>query len=78
MKKKKEEVKKIEDLLLAYGVVRPDVRLLLKNNKDVVWQKSVVPDTRIALLGVLGNKVFSQLQYRHMEQDNPKVKGGYW
>ncbi|XP_078464494.1 PMS1 protein homolog 1 isoform X4 [Lampetra planeri] len=56
-KKCKEELKKIEDLFVAYGVIHPDIRFSLAHNKAVVWQKPRVADQRTALLRCLGTTV---------------------
>ena len=73
-KKKKEELKKVEDLLMWYGAIRPGTRLSLRHDKDVIWQKNVVVDVRSALLGILGRSVVSQLELKKMKTDNPEVK----
>jgi len=62
VKKKKEELKKIEDLLMAYGLIKPSARLTLQNNKDMVWQKTAVSDLRSALLTVLTRNVSTKLE----------------
>ena len=60
-KKCKEELKKIEDLVMAYGLVHPSLRIILRHNKTVVWQKNKVSDYRTALLTVLGTPVMMQM-----------------
>ena len=37
-KKKKDELKKVEDLVTSYGVIRHDVRFTLRHNKELLWQ----------------------------------------
>ena len=37
-KKKKDELKKVEDLVTSYSVIRHDVRLTLRHNKELLWQ----------------------------------------
>uniref|UniRef100_A0A9J8AD36 PMS1 homolog 1, mismatch repair system component n=1 Tax=Cyprinus carpio carpio TaxID=630221 RepID=A0A9J8AD36_CYPCA len=53
-KKCKEELKRVQNLLMAYAVVKPELRITLSHNKAVVWQKSRVSDHRTALMAVLG------------------------
>ncbi|KAG7282311.1 hypothetical protein CRUP_002699, partial [Coryphaenoides rupestris] len=48
-KKCKEELKKVQDLLMAYAIVKPDLRLTLAHNKVVVWQKARAADLRSAI-----------------------------
>lgn len=73
VKKKKEELKKIEDLLMAYGAIRPDVRIVLRNNKDTVWQKPVHSDTRTVLLAVFGRGAVTQMVHKIAECSDSKV-----
>lgn len=72
-KKKKDELKRIEDLLLSYGIVSPSVRISLRHNKDIVWQKNQVPDVKTAILETLGKDVSSNLQWKELSLEIPKV-----
>lgn len=72
-KKKKDELKRIEDLLLSYGIVSPSVRISLRHNKDIVWQKNQVPDLKTAILETLGKDVSSNLQRKELSLEIPKV-----
>lgn len=64
IKKKKEELKKVEDLLMCYGAIRPGIRLSLKHGKDLIWQKNIVSDVRAALFGIIGKNVVSQMEQK--------------
>ncbi|XP_067650114.1 PMS1 protein homolog 1-like [Haliotis asinina] len=72
-RKKKEELKKIEDLFISYGVIRPDVRLSLRHNKETVWQKNVLPDPKAVLLNVLGRNVMNNLIKKECHETDPVV-----
>lgn len=72
-KKKKEEVKKVQDLLMAYGLIKPQARLTLRNNKELVWQKSTVSDVQSALMNVLGHKIVGQSARHELCSDDGKV-----
>ncbi|XP_023930926.1 PMS1 protein homolog 1-like [Lingula anatina] len=67
--KKKEELKKVEDLIISFGIIRPDVRIALRHNKDVVWQKNVVTDHRTVLLQCLGTTVMKSMEHIVWHQD---------
>ena len=60
-KKCKDELKKVEDLVMAYALIHPTLRILLRHNKAVVWQKSKVADQRTALLSVFGTSLLAQM-----------------
>ncbi|XP_052250027.1 PMS1 protein homolog 1-like isoform X2 [Dreissena polymorpha] len=74
VKKKKEELKKIEDLLYIYGIIKHDVRISLHNNKDLVWQKPSFPDLRSALSAVFGRICAVQLDSHQCESETTKVR----
>ncbi|XP_077869172.1 PMS1 protein homolog 1-like [Saccoglossus kowalevskii] len=61
-KKKKEELKKVEDLVMAFGVIRPEVRMTLRHDKSLLVQKNKVNDCKTALMNVLGTAVMSLME----------------
>ncbi|XP_077175578.1 PMS1 protein homolog 1 isoform X2 [Paroedura picta] len=72
-KKRKEETKKIQNLLMAYGIVKPELRLTLTHNKTVIWQKNKVSDHKMAFMAVVGTAVMgSMVPFQHC-CDNPAV-----
>ncbi|XP_060944605.1 PMS1 protein homolog 1 [Limanda limanda] len=72
-KKCKEELKKVQDLLIAYAIIKPDLRITLVHNKVVVWQKSKVADHRSALLATLGPGAVANLLPCHYHQEQPEI-----
>uniref|UniRef100_A0A8C9ZUW4 PMS1 homolog 1, mismatch repair system component n=2 Tax=Sander lucioperca TaxID=283035 RepID=A0A8C9ZUW4_SANLU len=72
-KKCKEELKKMQDLLMAYAIIKPDLRLTLIHNKVVVWQKAKVADHRSALLATLGASAVANLLPCHHHQEQPEI-----
>ncbi|XP_022596461.1 PMS1 protein homolog 1 [Seriola dumerili] len=72
-KKCKEELKKVQDLLMAYAIIKPDLRLSLVHNKVVVWQKAKVADHRSALLATLGPSAAANLLPCHHHQEQPEI-----
>ena len=76
-KKKKEEMRRVEELLMAYGVIRPDVRVTLRHNKDLVWQKNSSSDQRTVLLSIVGRQTMGSLEYIKHEDSATKVSTQY-
>ncbi|XP_032385444.1 PMS1 protein homolog 1 [Etheostoma spectabile] len=72
-KKCKEELKKMQDLLMAFAIIKPDLRLTLIHNKVVVWQKAKVADHRSALLATLGASVVANLLPCQHRQEQPEI-----
>lgn len=63
MKKKKEDLKNVENLLLSYGVILPKVRFTLRHNKEMIWQKVVLENTAAVLQSILGKGVIGQMEW---------------
>ncbi|CAJ1078713.1 PMS1 protein homolog 1 [Xyrichtys novacula] len=72
-KKCKEELKKVQDLLMAYAIIKPDLRLTLVHNKVVVWQKAKVADHRSALIATLGSGTIANLLPCYHHQEQPEI-----
>ncbi|XP_036899659.1 PMS1 protein homolog 1 isoform X2 [Sturnira hondurensis] len=76
-KKCKDEIKKVLDLLISYGILKPDLRILFIHNKAVLWQKTRVSDHKMALTSVLGTAVMGNMesfQY-HSEESQIHLSG---
>ncbi|XP_069839625.1 PMS1 protein homolog 1 isoform X2 [Dendropsophus ebraccatus] len=71
-KKCKEELKKIQDLLICYGLIKPDVRMVLVHNKVVLWQKNKASDHKMALISVLGTSVMNAMAPFQHHCENPE------
>ncbi|NXY83148.1 PMS1 protein, partial [Alcedo cyanopectus] len=72
-RKCKEELKKVQDLLTAYGIIKPDLRITLTHNKAVIWQKTRVSDHKMACMSVLGTAVMgSMVPFQYCSED-PEV-----
>ncbi|XP_040827788.1 PMS1 protein homolog 1 [Ochotona curzoniae] len=77
-KKCKDEIKKIQDLLISYGILKPDLRIVFVHNKAVVWQKTRVSDHRMALLSVLGTTVMGHMEaFQYCSQENQVYLSGF-
>ncbi|NXI72259.1 PMS1 protein, partial [Anseranas semipalmata] len=69
-KKCKEELKKVQDLLIAYGIIKPELRIIFTHNKAVIWQKTRVSDHKMACMSVLGTAVMgSMVPFQHCCED---------
>ncbi|PIK49320.1 putative PMS1 protein-like 1 [Apostichopus japonicus] len=77
-RRKKEELKKVEDLLMCYGYVNPGVRFALSHNKKLVWQKNKVPSCKVALLNIVGSSVMNQMEaVEHHDNDTGVTINGF-
>ncbi|XP_069111348.1 PMS1 protein homolog 1-like [Argopecten irradians] len=73
VKKKKEELKKVETLVMSFGLIFPKLRITLRHNKDIVWQKNPVQDLRSSVTGTLGKNVFNQMEYKSVKESDPEI-----
>ncbi|XP_055959436.1 PMS1 protein homolog 1 isoform X2 [Patella vulgata] len=73
VKKKKTELKKIEDLLKAYSIIKPEIRITLRHNKEMIVQKTSLPDTKSAILNILGHSVSSLLDLKEESDSDTQV-----
>ncbi|XP_071977021.1 PMS1 protein homolog 1 isoform X4 [Engystomops pustulosus] len=77
-KKCKEELKKIQDLLISYGLIKPDVRIVLVHNKVIIWQKNKEADHKMALTSVLGTTVMNAMApFQHQNENLEIFMNGY-
>ena len=69
-KKCKDELKRVEDLVMAYGLVHPSLRISLRHNKAIVWQKNKVSNHRTALLSIFGTALLAQMGVIEFHDEN--------
>ncbi|XP_070588036.1 PMS1 protein homolog 1 isoform X1 [Erythrolamprus reginae] len=60
-KKCKEEIKKTQKLLMAYGIIKPELRIMFTHNKTIIWQKNRVLDHKMAFMEVVGPAVMKNM-----------------
>ncbi|XP_072275249.1 PMS1 protein homolog 1 [Pyxicephalus adspersus] len=74
-KKCKAELKKVQDLIMAYAIIKPELRILLVHNKVVIWQKNKVSDHKMALMSVLGTSVMNcMVPFQHQYEDSEQIR----
>ncbi|KAL3831393.1 hypothetical protein ACJMK2_023145 [Sinanodonta woodiana] len=69
-KKKKEELKKVEDLLMSFGAICPNIRLYFRHDKEIIWQKPAMADTKNVLQSILGRNVVEQMEHLQTPADS--------
>ncbi|XP_038044758.1 PMS1 protein homolog 1-like [Patiria miniata] len=73
-KRRRDELKKVEELVMSYGVIRPAVRFALSHNKSSLWQKCKVANHKAALINTWGSSVMSHMQYIQRLDDETEVR----
>ncbi|XP_022270671.1 PMS1 protein homolog 1 isoform X6 [Canis lupus baileyi] len=73
-KKCKDEIKKVQDLLISYGILKPELRIVFIHNKAVIWQKTRVSDRQVALRAVLGTAVMGNMEpFQYHPEDSQEA-----
>ena len=62
-KKQKDEMKRVEDVVISFAIMAYDVRFCLRHNNNIIWQKQPLADVKSVLISVFGVNVMM-----HMEQ----------
>jgi DNA mismatch repair protein PMS1 len=73
-KRCKEELRKIEEYLLAYGIGHPEVRFQLRHNKLTVWQKPIASSFEVNVETILGVRDYQQMAPVNYQCFNPMMK----
>ena len=74
VKQCRESLKKVEDVMMAFGIAHHNVRFTLKHNKSILWQKNLAVDFRTNLSMILGVGVMEQLFPLVFEHFDPMLK----
>ena len=69
----REELRAIEEQLLAFALAAPGVRFQLTHNKQTVWQKTASADFNSAAVNVFGSAVHAQLQFLQTSSESTGV-----
>ena len=62
-KRKKDELIKVEDLLLNYGLIHPELHLSFHHDHNLVWQKNRAPDFTANIQQTLGHEICSHMEF---------------
>lgn len=73
-KKCRDEFKRVEDILLAFGLAHPGVRFVLKHNGNLVWQKVQGEGLKSSMNSVFGFSVMQHLlPFEHEDVPSAEV-----
>jgi len=70
----KEELKRVEDYLLAFGICHPEVYFQLRHNKHSLWQKPVALSLETNMQNILGQSTFKEMAAVNYQCFDPMVK----
>lgn len=73
-KRCKEELRRIEDMMIGFGLAHCGVRLTLKHDKCLIWQKIPTADFGSNVSLIFGSAMFQQLMPLNHQCFSPMVK----
>lgn len=62
-KRKKDELIKVEELLLSYGLIHPELHLSLHHDHSLIWQKNRATDFTANIRQTLGHEICSHMEF---------------
>lgn len=62
-KRKKEELIKVEELLLSYGLIHPELHLSFHHDHSLIWQKNRAIDFKSNVQQTLGHEICSHMEF---------------
>lgn len=73
-KRCKEELRRIEDLMIGFGLAHCALRLTLKHNRCIIWQKIQTSDFGSNVSLIFGAALFQQLTPVNHQSFSPMIK----
>ncbi|KAJ7345538.1 hypothetical protein JRQ81_001488, partial [Phrynocephalus forsythii] len=63
---------------MAYGIIKPELRITFTHNKAIIWQKTRVADHKMAFMSVVGTAVMgSMVPFQHHCEDPEVFLSGF-
>ena len=73
-KKCKEELRRVEDVMIGFGLAHYGLRLTLKHNRSIIWQKIQTADFGSNVSLIFGASLFQQLLPLNYQCFDPMVR----
>lgn len=73
-KKQKEELKNVENVLMSFGLVFPNVRVTFRHNREMMWQKGVLPDFQSSLVLLVGRDTVRKMVHIHEKDESLEIE----
>lgn len=74
-KSQKDELKKIEDLLMSFALIYNNVRITLRNNKKEIWRKNRTSSLSYSIQELFKSKVMQELDECKIDGQDFKIYG---
>ena len=74
----RDELRKIEHLMIAFGLVHNSVRFVLRHSRKVIWQKAVMSNLHSNMVAIFGPSFVQQMKWVHDSRDEVTELSGYF
>ena len=68
-----DELRRVDDCLVAFAVVRCSLRMSFRHNGTVVWTKAATSDVQHSLAAVVGSKAVAAMKHIQRNSLHPSV-----
>jgi DNA mismatch repair ATPase MutL len=77
-RKYQEVLRQVESCLVAFAVIKPQLRITFRHNREATWIKSATSNVKQALAAVVGSCVVAAMRYIERSVDDPPVKSSFF
>ena len=74
----RDELRKIEHLMIAFGLAHNCVRFVLRHSRNVVWQKAAMSNLHSNMIAIFGSSLLRQMKWLHSSKDELTELSGYF
>jgi len=74
VKQCRDDLRRIEHLMIAFGLAHNNVRFVLRHSKNVVWQKAIMSSLHSNMIAVLGTSLVQQMKCLQSKREHQRGK----
>ena len=74
VKQCRDDLRRIEHLMIAFGIAHNNVRFVLRHSKNVVWQKAVMSTLHSNMIAVFGTSLVQQMKCLQSKREHQHNK----
>ena len=71
----RDELRKIEHLMIAFGLMHNSVRFVLRHSRNVVWQKAAMSNLHSNMIAIFGSSLVQQMKWLHSKDELTELSG---
>lgn len=74
----RDERRKVEHLMIAFGLVHNTVRFVLRHSRNVIWQKAAMSCLHSNMIAIFGSSLVQQMKWLQSSKDGVAELSGYF